>query len=330
MHRTRLACQATGRRPLPWRPLLLSALLLLAACGRSDAPPELPGAATEPAGAVRLLAGHLQRNDLVAFARDALPEAERNQLAAAWAEDRSRWPLTELPLEDRIAPVLATLAADGAEQDLQREFDRQLGGQDAALRDAARSLGLFGTQYLRQQGDYSDEERAHYTQVVEALSGWAARAPLGSRKHAHDAIARLAAAARATGLGSEDDLRRAGMEDTLRRLGPFLADTKQVAAEYGLDLDRSLADLRTGLVEQQGDRATVRIHYPLGDAEIDTVVSLTRRDGRWYLSDYLAHAADLLAEPDGGAALPDGLPAPPPPGLPPPPDDQAPEPAAGR
>jgi hypothetical protein len=62
-----------------------------------------------------------------------------------------------------------------------------------------------------------------------------------------------------------------------------------------LPLDTTFNDLRTGLVEEKGDTATVRIHYPLGEREIDTVVSLTRRDGRWYLTDYLKHAEDMLA-----------------------------------
>ncbi len=333
MHRIRFGHRAAGHRALPWRSLLLTTTLLLSACGRGDTPRELPGASSEPAGAVRQLADHLQRDDLVGFARAALPPADYARLADAWHQDRSRWPLTELPLEDRIAPLLGTLAADGSEQALQREFERQFAGQDTALRDAARSLGLFGTQYLRHQGDYSDEERTHYTQIVTALSGWAAQAPLGNRQLARDAIGRLAAAARTAGLASEDDLRGAGMEETLRRLGPFLAEAKQVLAAYGLDPDRSLTQLRTGLVEENGDRATVRVHYPLGDDEIDTVVSLTRRDGHWYLTDYLNHAADLLAEPVPAvpADVLDSLPAPPAAELPaPPPADQAPEPAAGR
>jgi hypothetical protein len=52
----------------------------------------------------------------------------------------------------------------------------------------------------------------------------------------------------------------------------------------------------------------VRIHYPLGEREIDTVVSLTRRDGQWYLSDYLRHADEVLA---AAMPAPDTLPAPP-------------------
>jgi len=305
--------------------------MLLAACRPASPPPgELPGAASGPAGAVRQLADHLQRNDLVAFARDAVPPAEHAQLVQAWADGRSRWPLTELPLDEQLGPLLTTLAVPGSEQELRRDFDRQLAGQDAALRDAARSLALFGTQYVKGQNGYSAEERAHYLQITAALGAWSATAPLGDRDRGHAAIDRLTAAARATGLeGGDMALAVAGMEDSLRRLGPFAAATKAVLADYGLDLDRSLADLRTGLIEEDGDRATVRIHYPLAGTEIDTVVSLTRRDGRWYLTDFLEHAAALLAEP---VPSPDTPEMPDAPGLPePPPATPAPAgPAAGR
>jgi hypothetical protein len=297
--------------------LLLGMVLCVGACRRSSTPDELPGAASEPAGAVRQLAAHLQRNDLEAFARDALPAAEHARLAEAWAQGHSRWPLTELPLDEQLGPLLATLSAADAERDLIRAFDRQVAGQDRALRDATRSLALFGQQYLEAQGEYSAEERAHYVQLLAALGQWSATAPLGDRKHGHAAIAHLAEKARATGLAGDEALAAAGMAESLRRLGPFTAAVKAVLADYGLDLDRSLADLRTGLVEQEGDHATVRIHYPLAGREIDTLVSLTRRDGRWYLSDYLAHAAALLAEPpaepDGGDPVLPALPLLPPP-----------------
>lgn len=316
---------------IAWTGLLL--VVALGACRRSPEPGDLPGAASEPAGAVRQLAGHLQRNDLQAFARDALPEEERAMLAEAWHQDRSRWPLTELPLDERIGPMLASLSAPGAEKPLRHTFDTQLAGQDKALREAARTLALFGSHYVKTQGDYSDEERAHYSQIVAALGAWSATAPLGDRKQGHAAIDRLAEAARATGLEGDETLAAAGMDDSLRRLGPFAAALKSVLAGYGLDIDHSLSQLRTGLVEENGDHATVRVHYPLAGTEIDTTVSLTRRDGHWYLTDYLEHAATLLREaPATGhdLVLPvPGLPAPPPVGSPEPPGPAA-APAAGR
>ena len=325
LHRsTRLASIAAGG--------LLLLLVALAGCRRGPSPDELPGAASEPAGAVRQLAGHLQRNDLQAFARDALPAQEYAQLAHAWSDDRSRWPLTELPLEDRIGPMLAVLAAPDAEKNLRRTFDTQLAGQDKALRNAAGTLALFGGQYVKTQGEYSDEERAHYTQILAALGAWSANAPLGDRQHGHAAIKHLVEAARATGLDGDQALVAAGMDDSLRRLGPFAATLKSVLAGYGLDLDHSLSQLRIGLVEEHGDQATVRIHYPLAGTEIDTTVSLTRRDDHWYLDDYLEHAATLLRQsPDADG---DGDPSLPPPGFPglPAPSTTAPptQPAAGR
>lgn len=292
---------------MPLRVFLTLLLTALLACAcKPRAPVELEGAATEPATAVRQLAQRVHDNDLAGFARDALPPADLARMETAWREGRTRWPLTELPLDNQLLPMLQALSAPGAEQKLRRGFDRQFANQDRDLRDAARSLGLFGAKYVQQQGDYSDDERRHYPQVIAALGAWAEDAPLGNAKRAHAAIPPLCAAARKTGLNSEAALNEAGMLGSLQRLGPFFAQVKKGIASYGLDIDRSLADLRTGLVEQKGDQATVRLHYPLADAEIDTIVHLQRRDGRWYLAGYLAEA-DKLATMETPPEIDDDL-----------------------
>lgn len=280
------------------RTLLLCGLLAMAGCQRAPAPAPTV-AASEPAAAVQRLARHLQDNDLAGFARDAVPPAEYAALETAWREGRSRWPLTELPLDEQLEPLLATLSAPGSERSLQQGFNRNFANQDKDLRDAARSLGSFGVQYVKREGVYTAEERAHYAQVITALSEWGAQAPLGDPKRGTVAIQKLTAAARRTGLTSEQALREAGMGESLRRLGPFLAQAKATLASYGLSLDRSLSELRTELVEQKGDQARVRLHYPLGKREIDTVVSLQRRNGHWYLADDLRHAEQALAAPAG-------------------------------
>jgi hypothetical protein len=256
--------------------------------------------ASEPVAAVQRLARHLHDNDLVGFARDAVPPAEYARLETAWREGRSRWPLTELPLDEQLEPFLATLSAPDSERSLLQGFKRNFANQDKDLRDAARSLGSFGVQYVKREGVYTAEERAHYAQVITALSEWGAQAPLGDPKLGAAAIPKLTAAARRTGLASEQALREAGMSESLRRLGPFFAQAKATLASYGLPPDRSLSGLRTELIEQKGDLARVRIHYPLGKREIDTVVSLQRRDGHWYLADDLCRAEQALAVPPGG------------------------------
>lgn len=284
----------------------LAIACVLVAC-KPASEPAAPGAAgaTKPAEAVRLLTQHLHDNDLQAFARDAAPPALRPKLEQAWREGRTRWPLTELPFDERLPQLLAALSAPGSEKKLQQVFDRQFSGAHAELKAAAMSLGLFGVQYVRSEGDYSDDERQHYAQFVQAISQWGLSAPLGDPQRARRAIPQLTAAARQTRLASEADFRNAGMQESLRRLGPFMATVKQVLATYGLRLDESLSGLQASLQQQTGDRARVRLRYTLGGAEIDTIVGVERHGGRWYISDYLrdAEAAAALA---GGPSAPTG------------------------
>jgi hypothetical protein len=278
---------------------LFALLLLLGGCKPSPAPstsPDATGGATRPAQAVRLLTAHLHDDDWVAFARDAVPPALHAQLQDAWREGRTRWPLDELPFDDRLPALLKSLAAPGSEARLQQVFDRQFSGKQAELRAAAVALGLFGAQYLDREGDYSADERAHYAQLVAAVSRWGAAAPLGDRQRAHAAIPQLAAAARRTGLAKPADFAAAGMDGSLRRLAPFAATLKQVLArQYRLPLDASLAGMQVTLQQQTGDQARVRMRYQLGGSDIDTVLSLQRVDGRWYLEDYLRHARAAVA-----------------------------------
>ncbi len=293
------------RRGALARPVAVAALLgVLLAAGCKPAPEAGTQAASGPAAAVERLARRLHDNDLLGFARDAMPPEELARLEQAWREGRSRWPLTELPLDEQLLPMLSALSAPGAERDLQRAFSLHLAGQERDLKAAARTLGQFGIKYVRSEGGYSDEERAHYAQLIAALGAWAQQAPLADAQRAKAAIPRLAAAARSTGLGDETALRTAGLQDSLVRLAPFFAEMKTTLASYGLPLDASLAGLRASVLEQDGDRARVQVRYPLGSQTIDTVLSLERRDGRWYLADHLRHAAQALAsEPESGPEI---------------------------
>ena len=272
---------------------LATALLLATACSRE--PAQDSPQASEPVAAVHALANHLQANDLRAFARAAVPPAEHARLAEAWRSGHSRWPLTELPLDDQLSPLLLALAAPDAERQLQQAFNSNLARQHRDLREAARALGLFGASWIARDGAYTGEQRQHYAQVVQAMSRWAQQAPLGDPALGAAAIDTLAAAARATGLTTEESMREAGMEETLGRLSPFVAGARAVLAGYGLDFNASHAALRVALVEQDGERARVRIAYPVASTQVDTVLSLERRGGQWYLAGYLREAERVLA-----------------------------------
>ncbi|UHQ20396.1 hypothetical protein LVB87_04335 [Lysobacter sp. KIS68-7] len=289
-------------RPAPVVRLTLAGALacatLLAACQRSA--PAVPGG-DRPTQAVLELAQRLRSNDAKGFATVAVPPDLHARLETAWRTGRSRWPLDELPLEDRLPAMLAALSADDARTSLQKTFDHQFANAGEDLRSAATSLGVFGVEYIRKEGHYSAAERDHYTQSVAAMSRWAANAPLSDPRRARGAIALLTTAARRTGIASADDLANLGLDESLERLGPFLAASKQVFASYGLDLDATLGGLQATLVQQTGDVATVRLRYTLGTQVVDTMLEVQRIDGRWYLEDYLRNAEASLDGPGARA-----------------------------
>jgi hypothetical protein len=284
---------------IPFR-LTVAALCLLAAagCERALEPAPVPGLPPPgPVAAVEHRLHELRRGDLAGFARNAVPPALHAELDRAWREDRSRWPLTELPLDDRLPGALAMLAAPGAEQQLQATYRREFAGARTELRSAANTLGLLGVRYLQSEGPYSPDERTHYIQLVEALSEWGRAAPFAEPARAQPAIARLAVAARRTGLAEPEAMRRAGMDEGLKRLGPFFTEFKQVLVGYGLDFDRAFADAKVDLVERRDDRARVRLRYELAGRAVDAGLDLQRIDGHWYLADVLAHARVEAARP---------------------------------
>lgn len=278
--------------PTPIRRAIGGALLGLAVlaggCGRNGSSQDTPPAL--PVQAVQQLVDDLRHDDLAAYARHAVPPELHARLEAAWAQGRSLWPLSELPLEQKFQGFLTALAEPRSEEKLLATYRRQFAGADAEIRTAATTLGLFTTQYVASDSAYSASERDHYRQLITALTHWGQRAPLGDLKRARRLIPQITLAARATGLGGRDGLRRAGMERSLERLGPFFVKLEQGLGQYGLDFDRALSGMRITLAEQTDDRARVRLQYTLAGQPIDAVVLVERRAGRWYLSDLVRRA----------------------------------------
>lgn len=303
--------------------VLVCALLALAACQRTSAP-EVDDRPDGPAATVRHFAGQLRQYDLAGFARDAVPPQDYQTFVDGWAAGLSRWPLTELPLPERIVPMLAALSANDAERQLGLDYDRQLAGQAADLRNAAQTLGLFIGQYVRTQGDFTPAQRAHFGQVVPAVAAWAQEAPLADAPRAHTALRTLVPAARATGIDSDADLTQAGLAGSLGKLDPFFTALGGVLADYGLSLDDSLAKLETGAVTTEGDVAKVAVTYPLAGKPIQLTVTLRQQDGHWYVADYMDQAAELRktldAQPKPEPPADTPAPSTPPASAPPPPE----------
>lgn len=288
------------------RGVALPAALCIALGACSKPPPSPPATvasapvrrvcegATEPELAVRNVLDALRTNALDDIPCLATPRTLQMRLELAWREDRSRWPLTELPLSSKLPAILSALQKPGAQASLANRFDRQLADQTKDLHDTARGLGLFAVRYLQHEGDYSAGERAHYAALVVALSGWAEQAPLGDRDRAHQAINLLVAGAAQTGLTNDAGIHEAGMGGTLRALAPLVKAAKQGLSLYGLSIDDVLAGATvTRLMAQadpDADHATVHVAYRVAGKDIATDIPVERRDGLWYCSGLLADA----------------------------------------
>ena len=291
-----------------WRVLVGTSFcaLLLVACKPSSettsptaskvSAPVVHGASS-PERAVSDLIAHLRRNALADVARTALPAPLHAQVDAAWRDGKSRWPLSEMPFDDNLPGLLKALSAKDAERKLNARFKQQLSGQTKALQDAARGLGLFGKQYLGREGQYNAQQRQHYVQLIDAMSAWAQKAPLGDPARGKESIHLLVNGAKRSGLQGDEDFSRLGMDASLKALVPLYIASKQVLGQYGLGVDASLASLRAETVKEAGDEADVRVRYTLADKDIDTVMKAVKVDGRWYLADYLKDAEASLPPP---------------------------------
>lgn len=284
---------------------MLALALLLGGCERAPTPPQTPPTPLGPADALTRLMHDLRRNDLAGYARHAVPPALHARLEAAWREGRTVWPLTELPLEDRISPMITALAAPGAQRELTTTFKQQFSGAGRELRSAASTLGMFAGQYVASAEEYGEEERDHYMQMIAAFTQWGQRAPLDDAERASAALPRLIATARGTGLAGPDAFAEAGMEKALGRLGPFFRTAKDVLRSYDLDLDAALDSIDATVAEQTGDTARLRVRYTLAGRPIDAYVRAERRDGKWYLTDLLRHAEAEAAAGTPSSAEPD-------------------------
>src|SRR5690606_36805619 len=273
--------------------LAAAALAVLAGCDRGqDAVERGAAEPPTPGETVRLLTAHLADGDLVAFTRDAVAPEVRASLEQARSEGRSRWPLDQLPFATQLPQTMGAMTAPNAERSLAQGFDRQVA--NASLASAAEFLTVFTVQFIAQQGDFSVSERAHYPQLVQALGNWAGQAPIGDRARAQAAIAPMTGAACEAKLDSDAAFAEAGMEQGLQRMSRVLATARQVLSGYGLDLAADLRAMDVQLQSQTGDLARVRLQYSLAGTPIDTVVNMERRDGRWYVSDFLRHAEDAV------------------------------------
>ncbi len=293
--------------------LALCVVMLLTACQPTSTPAATdpavmaalakPAPAARPVDAINVLAARLLARDGAGFAKLAVPADLHTKLEAGWREGRTRWPLDELPLDNRLTAMLASLQEKNAQKKLKATFRQQFAGADRDIDSAIRTLAQFSGQYVQKEPAYTKDERDHIGQAIAALSSWALAAPLSDTARADRFFTALTAAAQRSGIDGKAGNKAfatLGMRSSLNRMSPFIATLlAQLRTQYGLDMDASLRSLKVQLLEQTGDTARLRMRYTLAGRDIDAIIPAVRIDGHWYLADFVTRAEASLAKGAG-------------------------------
>lgn len=271
--------------------------LLLVACRREPAVEPVPG---DPVGAVQAQVQALRDNDLVRYSALSLPPALQARTEALWARRVAEAEPVDPEDAREYAEVMARLTAPDAEQALMRDlepklvkFEAEVAGQWPLMQATA---GIFLNAAIQANTELTEAEKAHGTEVVDALLAWAQPALFTDRARARKAIVALSRTARELDLPTLEQARALPRPAALEKGGIALAGAKEAARAYGLDLDRSLDGATVELVASEGDTATVKVSYPFLGKTVAFEMAMRRVGDGWYGADAIAAAEADLAE----------------------------------
>lgn len=290
-----------------WTLPMLLALGGLAGCQR-EAGPEAPA---EPAEAVMALAQALRDNDLLRFQRLSLPPAQYAERAALWDRQLARAAPVSPEQAEQYQQWMAALTAPEAETALLERAEPRLQALEAEMGPRwALSVGMLATfakGVVSANSTLSEAEQAHLHGLVDAASAWAsARSDFTERQKIRAAIGIAVALARELNLPTLEASRSLGMEPVLAKGGQVLAAAKAVGRLYGIEADTVFEGVRAETLAIEGERARVKVQYPLFGQTIEFEQSMRRVDGSWYREEALRELEQALAD-EASMTAPDAV-----------------------
>ena len=286
---------------------LLLVALALVAC-RRDPPAEdastVPG---NPVAAIEAQAQALRDNDLVRWSRLSLPPELHARSEALWNQRLAEAEPADPEEAREYAETMARLMAPDAEQALMRdiepklaEFETEIAGQWPLMQATA---GIFLNAAIEANTELSDADKSHGQELVAAVLAWAQPSLFTDRERAREAIRALSATARELDLPRLEDARALEMMPAMEKGGIALAGFKQAAKAYDMDLDASLDGVEAELLSREGDRARVKVTYPLLGDVVSFEMDMQRVGEGWYSAAAIRQAEADLAEAaqDAGA-----------------------------
>jgi hypothetical protein len=262
---------------LPLRPtaLLLSATLLLAACGSKSQ----STAQATPDGAVMQWVAALKKDDLSALLKNATTDAEFTKLRADWSKQMSEAPSAEEKAQ--FAMTMTMLTAPDAENALMLKVEPELAKMKPQV---DMLLGMFegmASAAMASSATLTPQEQEQGRVAVQAIVETLRKNDITDPGRARKAVGIVCKTARKLELKSLEDVQKLSFDAALARGNHLLAGTKDLLDVYGFSVDGVLTSIQARTLTQSGDKATVEVRYTLMGIERTQQTEMVRVGGRW-------------------------------------------------
>jgi hypothetical protein len=268
------------------------ALLALSACTEDK-----NLASKDPVTSVKNIAEAVRQNDYNRLSHIVMTPDQYGKLEARYLDDLKNKPAPTAEESKQFADQIAKFTAPDAEQKMFADIQPKLGQVSASQpMMAAMFQGMVG-QSVNNNDKLSAEEKKQATDVINAISKWAATAPFSDPEKAKQSIKIAVETARGMNLTTLDAARKLSFADMIGKTGQGVGALRKILAVYGFDTDKALDSVQVAKKSENGDAAVVTVSYTLLDVKITSDVPMVKIDGRWYCKNAIDMINDSLNKP---------------------------------
>lgn len=282
-------------RWIPAKPVwLLLALLLLGAC---RAPWDEAKARKAEADARQIMAS-LQEPDMARYRALTLPPEQRIALESRWPEIRKKFALDQKE-QASFNKLLFRFTEPKAEAHLQRDLNAKIKPLKSEidskwpLMQASLTLLLQG--WISTNSQLSQAEKDHGKALVHAVIAQMPPEWLQDKELRQRAFEQMVRTARSVEVRDYQHVNQLDYAQFHRKLTIFMVGLKDLGKVYRLDWNAGQEKLQVKVLEQSGNRAKVRLRYPLGQKWVEFTMDLIEQDGQWYDASALKLFEDKLS-----------------------------------
>jgi hypothetical protein len=262
--------------------------LLAAACSGEDAKIAAVADHATPEAAVMHSVRLLRQGDFKGIVEASAPPARVEAAKQRWMSELKDEAITD-EARAEFAATMARLTAPDAEQQMMAEIRPQLEQFQGEMKAQLPAMVAMGKGFIlaavNESEDIAAEQKPQVTNLVNALGTWAESGEFASVERAERAVAAVTATARKMPVRTLDEVHALDFNGMMDLMSIGFSGVKDVLSVYDINLDQSLDGARAETVSQEGDNATVRVHFDLLGAPLNIDVPMVRIDGRWYGKD---------------------------------------------